>query len=419
MKITSMYDVELSGRKVLLRLDINSPIDPATKRIVNDNRIRKSIPTLEYLIERNAAIAIIAHQGDTLDYQNLIPLTEHAERLGELLAREVRYVDDVCGPTAQAVASALAPGEIVILGNLRYLTEEVSTFENNVPLEAPDMLSTWLVRGLAPHFDVYINDAFAAAHRNAPSMVAFQELLPSAAGRLFFDEVSALTQVMTRPERPAVFLLGGAKISDAFGMMERVLGNGSADTILTVGVTGLVFLIADGYHLGTKVEEFLKKRSLDLFVEPARRYLTEYPGRIRYPVDLAYPSPDGARAEVSVDGELPDSLFPDIGGGTITAFKEVIAAAGTVFVNGPAGIFEDPTWEVGTRELWRAIADAPGYTVVGGGDSVSATSRFTDPTKMSYICTAGGAMVRFLSGKKLPLVAAMEKAWAKSNDQGE
>ena len=410
MKITSMYDIELRGRKVLVRLDINSPIDPASKGIVNDNRIRKSVPTLEYLVEQNAAIAIIAHQGDTLDYQNLIPLEEHAKRLGKLLGRDVRYIDDVCGPTAQEVAAALKPGEIVILGNLRYLSEEVSTFENVVPLEASEMQGTWVVRGLAPHFDVYINDAFSAAHRNAPSMVAFQQLLPSAAGKLFFDEVSALTQVMTAPTHPAVFLLGGAKISDAFGMMEQVLSNGSADTILAVGVTGLVFLLAEGYALGAKTEEFLKKRSLDLFVAPARRYLAEYPGRIRYPMDLAYDRGGNSRAEVSVDEDMPNAVFPDIGKKTIEAFTEIISTAGTIFVNGPAGVFEDPIWELGTRELWRAVAAAPGYSVVGGGDSVSAANRFTDPSQMGYVCTAGGAMVRFLSGKKLPLIVAMEQA---------
>jgi phosphoglycerate kinase len=267
------------------------------------------------------------------------------------------------------------------------------------------------VRSLAPLFDFYINDAFAAAHRNAPSMVAFQELLPSGAGTLFFDEVTALTKVMENPPKPAVFLLGGARINDAFGMMEQVLSNGSADTIITVGVTGLVFLIADGYDLGPKVTEFLEKRSLDAFVEPAKKYLQEYPGKVRYPVDLAYEASDGTRAEISVDGELPDALFPDIGGKTVREYKEVLKEAGTIFVNGPAGVFEEPKWEIGTRELWQAVANAPGYSVVGGGDSVSATSRFTDPKKMSYICTAGGAMVRFLSGKKLPLIAAMEKAW--------
>lgn len=412
-----MKDVEVHRKKVLLRLDINSPIDPKTKKIVNDNRIRKSIPTLEYLIEQDAAVAIIAHQGDTLDYQNLIPLAEQAERLSELLGRTVAYIDDVCGPAAQETVKSLQPGELAILGNVRYLTEEVSSFENNVPLAAEEMTDTWIVRNLAPLFDLYINDAFAAAHRNAPSMVAFQEVLPSAAGTLFFDEISALTKVMEAPPKPAVFLLGGAKISDAFGMMEQVLANGSADTILTVGVTGLVFLIADGYALGDTVMEFLKKRSLDLFIEPARGYLTDYPGRIKYPEDLAFEAQDGSRSEARVDGELPDTLFPDIGSQTVAAYKKIIATAGTIFVNGPAGVFEEPKWEIGTRELWRAIAEAPGYSVVGGGDSVSATSRFTDPKKMSYICTAGGAMVRFLSGKRLPLIAAMERAWEHAENQ--
>lgn len=398
---------------MLLRLDINSPIDPKTKRIVNDNRIRKSLPTLEYLLKQETAIAVIAHQGDTEDYQNLIALSEHAERLGELLGREVHYLDDVCGPSAQEAVRAIRPGEIVILGNLRYLTEEVSSFEKHVPLEPGEMNNCWHVRTLAPLFDIYINDAFAAAHRNAPSMVAFQELLPSAAGTLFFDEVTALTKVMEAPPRPAVFLLGGARINDAFGMMEQVLSNGSADTILTVGVTGLVFLLADGYDLGPKVSEFLAKRSLDGYVEPAKKYLAEYREKIRYPKDLAYEAPDGSRGETGVDGELPDALFPDIGGKTVREYKAVIQEAGTIFVNGPAGVFEEPKWENGTRELWRAVAEAPGYSVVGGGDSVSATSRFTNPEQMSYICTAGGAMVRFLSGKKLPLIAAMEKAWDK------
>jgi phosphoglycerate kinase len=411
MKMTGMREMDLSRKKVLLRLDINSPIDPRTKKIVNDNRIRKSLPTLEYLLSQDAAIAVLAHQGDTLDYRNLIPLDEHAGRLSELLDRRVRYIDDVCGPAARDVVQALQPGEVVILGNVRYLTEEVSTFEDSVPLDPPEMVGTWIVRSLAPLFDVYINDAFAAAHRNAPSMVAFQEVLPSAAGALLFDEVNALTRVMTRPERPAVFLLGGAKISDAFGMMEHVLGDGSADTVLTVGVTGLVFLLADGYDLGERVDEFLFKRGLHVFIEPARRYLSDFAGRVYYPLDLAWEKPDGGRAEVSVDDNLPGVLFPDIGSKTIEAYRKVIAAAGTIFVNGPAGVFEDPPWDVGTRELWKAVADAPGYSVIGGGDSVSAAARFTDPDKISYICTAGGAMVRFVSGTKLPLIEALETAW--------
>lgn len=410
MSIRSMKDMDLRGKKVLLRLDINSPIDPATKLIVSDHRLKKSLPTLRYLADQNAAVAILAHQGDTLDYPNLIPLEEHARKLTRLLDRPVAYIDDVCGPAAVQRVKDLNAGEFVILGNVRYLTEEVSSFEDHVPLEAPDMRNTWIVRRLAPLFDAYINDAFAAAHRNSPSMVAFQQILPSGAGILFFDEISALTKVMKKPDRPAVFLLGGAKISDAFGMMDQVLSNGSADLILTAGVTGLVFLLADGVDLGPATAEFLRKRSLDVFVEPAQQYRRNYPGKILVPSDLAYPGPEGERKEVPVGRNLPDRLFPDIGAQTVDRYRQVLAGAGTIFVNGPAGIFEDPLWEFGTRELWKAVAASPGYSVVGGGDSVSAVNRFTNPKDIGYICTAGGAMVRFLSGRKLPLIQAMENS---------
>ena len=303
----------------------------------------------------------------------------------------------------------LREGDAVLLGNLRYLCEEISTFEDAVKLTAPQMLNTWLVRSLAPLFDLYVNDAFAAAHRNCPSMVAFQELLPSAAGPLFFNEVSALTKVMQTPEHPAVFLLGGAKISDAFGMIEQILAGGIADKILTSGVTGQVFRMASGLDLGPSTAKFLKDRSLDIFIEDAAGYLKNYPEKILMPVDVAYKK-GGRRMEASMDNLPGDEMYMDIGRKTIALYLEEIKNAGTVFVNGPSGVFEEEVFEVGTRDLWRGIAEAPGYTVIGGGDSVSAAARFTDPARMSYICTAGGAMVRFLSGKKLPLIEAMEKA---------
>ena len=216
-------DFDYSSKRVLLRVDINSPIDPDTKLIVNENRIQKSLPTIRKLLDKGAMLAIIAHQGDTLDYQNLIPLEEHAKKLSAYLGTEIAYLDDVSGPAAQETIKALQPGEAVLLGNLRYLSEEISTFENSVKLKPDEMLDTYLVRGLAPIIDYYVNDAFAAAHRNAPSMVAFQEIKPTAAGDLLFDEVSALAKVMAAPEHPSVFVLGGAKISDAFGMMKQVL----------------------------------------------------------------------------------------------------------------------------------------------------------------------------------------------------
>lgn len=409
-------DFDVSGKTVLLRVDINSPINPATKRIANDNRIRESIPTIQKLIDGGAKIAMIAHQGDTLDYQNLIPLNEHAEKLSALLGRTVEYIDDVAGPAAIDRVKALKAGDIVLLGNLRYLCEEISTFETAVKLKADEMLDTYLVRRLRPYVDMYVNDAFAAAHRNAPSMVAFQEILPTAAGDLMFKEISALDVVMKTPEKPSVFVLGGAKISDAFGMMKTVLQNGSADKILTSGITGEIFLIASGKDIGPTKMKFLADRSLLEFVEPAKEYLKDYPGKIEMPRDLAYREND-RRQEIAVDQLPVDKMFMDIGSQTLADYDAILQAAKTIFVNGPAGVYEDPLFEKGTKELWHAIARSPGYSVIGGGDTVSAAAQFIDIKEISYVCTAGGAMVRYLSGKKLPLIEAMEKAYAKHSNR--
>ncbi len=409
-KIRSMDEFSYDNKTVILRVDINSPIHPETKKIMSDNRIKKSIPTIKYLLDRKAKVAIIAHQGDTLDYHNLIPLKEHAEKLSGLLGQEIRYIDDVCGLAAREEIRNLGPGEAILLGNLRYLSEEISSFEDVVKLEPKDMVNTYLIRSLAPLADYYVNDAFAAAHRNAPSMVAFQEVLPTAGGLLLEKEINALCKVMESPDRPNVFVLGGLKISDAFGMMKQVLENGSADKILASGVTGNIMLMAKGYNLGDKNKKFIKDRSLDMFIEPAKQYLRDYEHKIIFPVDLAFES-DGARQEISID-ELPaNELYLDIGSKTIEIFKETLKSAGTIFVNGPAGVYENKLFENGTKEIWNSIAEAEGYSVIGGGDTVSAAQHFIDTDKINYVCTAGGAMVRFLSGVKMPLIEAMKKAY--------
>jgi len=357
---------------------------------------------------------MIAHQGDTLDYQNLIPMAEHAAILSRLTGRRIAYIDDVCGPAARAAVTSLRDGEAVLLGNLRYLAEEISGFEKEVKLTAGGMLGTWLVRSLAPLADLYVNDAFAAAHRNAPSMVAFQELLPSAGGIHLVEEYAALKAVKDDPKRPCVFALGGAKISDAFSMMRKVLEDGAADWILASGVTGLLMLIARGEDLGSATAVFLREKALDAFLPEAKELLARWGDRFVLPVDLAFEAA-GERAEIEVDaldGERFDgTTFPDVGSKTIALFKARVESAGSVFVNGPVGVYEDPRWEEGTREIWKAIADAPGYTVVGGGDTISAAARFTDLAKYGYVCTGGGAMVRFLAGKRLPLIEAMERAF--------
>ncbi|PIE03314.1 MAG: phosphoglycerate kinase, partial [Spirochaetales bacterium] len=208
MKIKTLDDFQFAQKRVLLRVDINSPIDPQSKKIVNENRIKKSLPTINKLLNGGAKLAIIAHQ------------------------------DDVCGPAALTAYNDLNYGEALIMGNLRYLTEEISTFENDVKLTPEAMQDCYLIRSLKGQFDLYVNEAFAAAHRNAPSMVAFQEFLPACAGDLFVAEVSNLDKILKSPDKPSVFALGGAKISDAFGMMNQVLENGTADKIICSGITG-------------------------------------------------------------------------------------------------------------------------------------------------------------------------------------
>lgn len=407
--IKSIIGVDVKGKTVLFRPDINSPIDSSGK-IVNRNRLEKTVPTLKYLSDGGAKIAIIAHQGDTLDYQNLIPMREHAEILSELSGVKVDYIDDVAGDAAIAAIGNLKEGEAILLGNLRYLTEEVSTFEKDVKLTPQQMLNTYLVRRLGGEADIYVNDAFSAAHRNAPSMVAFEELMPSYAGPLFFKEYEALWRVMNCAEKPVVFVLGGAKISDAFGMMGKVLKDGVADKILTMGVTGVVMRLAEGKKIGKLYEKWLSDHDLTVFVDQAKELLRDYKDKFILPVDFAVEE-NGVRKEVSLD-ELPldDKMFLDIGENSIAAFESAIAEAGTIFVNGPAGVYENPIFAEGTRRVWKAVAAAKGYSVIGGGDTVTAASKFVNVADIDYVCTAGGAMVRFLSGKTLPLIRAMSKA---------
>ncbi len=422
-RMRSLDDVVVTGRTVILRPDINSPIDVKTKKIINTNRLEKAIPTLKYLLDNGAKVAIIAHQGDTLDYQNLIPLAEHAQILSNLSGYTIEYIDDVCGPAAQSRVKALKEGEAVLLGNLRYLGEELTAFEKEVKLTPTEMLDTWLIRSLAPLADLYVNDAFAAAHRSAPSMIAFQEVMETVGGRQLFGEYEALSKVASTPIHPCVFFLGGGKISDAFGMMRNVLSSGTADRILTGGITSDVMLLASGVELGERTRAFLAQRVLTGFIQEAEELLQTWPDRFILPTDFAYER-DGKRAEATIEEiahsrELQQQLFVDLGERTIAAYTKEIEGAGSVFVNGPAGIYEDERWELGTKEIWRAIAAAPGYTVVGGGDTITAAERFTNLGDFSYVCTAGGAMIRFLSGKKMPLIVAMERAWERDRAQKE
>ena len=326
MRITSLDDVDVRGRTVLLRPDINSPIDRETGKIVNENRIDKSLPTIKDLADAGARLVIIAHQGDTLDYHNLVSLEEHAGKLASKLGREVKFIDDVAGPAARSTIQELRDGEILLLDNIRILTEEVSTFENAVKLTPEEMTRTYLVRNLAPLVDLYVNDAFAAAHRNAPSLVGFQELVPAAGGRLLVDEVNSLSSVAEDPDRPCLFVLGGLKISDAFSMMAKVLRDGTADSVITSGVTANVMLWARGVDIGDPSREFITDRSLDSFLPQATAWQEEFGDRISVPTDVAVEGDDGQRIEIQVADLPTDRLIIDIGSDTIARYEGLIGS---------------------------------------------------------------------------------------------
>lgn len=414
--ILTLDDFKFAGKTVILRVDINSPIDPQTKRISNDNRIRKSAPTIRELAEAGARIVMLAHQGDTEDYHNLISLEEHAERLTALLGRPVGFIDDIVGPAALERVKALRDGEILLLNNVRYLTEEVSTFVNFVKLTPAQLAQTWLVRKLAPLADYYVCEAFAAAHRYSPSLVGFAEVLPSAGGRLFIEEFGALARVKETPKHPSVYVLGGARIADAFSMMKQVLSEGAADVVLTSGLTGEVMTLAKGYRLGEPTERLIADKGLSPFVDAARELLATFGDRILSPVDFAID--DGGRKELKLEDLPVPHLLVDIGEETIAQYTRVIQSAATIFVNGPAGVYEKPVSAKGTERLWNAIADAPGYSVIGGGDSVAAGAKFGVLERMGYVCTSGGGMVRFLSGQELPVVTALRRAAQRYLEKG-
>jgi len=270
------------------------------------------------------------------------------------------------------------------------------------------MGQTRLVRNLAPLAHYYVCEAFAAAHRSAPSLIGFAERLPAAGGRLFVKELNVLTGLKENPAQPCVYVLGGARIADAFSMMRCVLEEGAVDHVLTSGLTGEVMLLAQGYRLGDPTERLINNKGLIPFIDQAQELLEHYGDWILYPIDFAVDN--GGRKEIGLDDLPMDHLLVDIGEQTISRYLEIIDQAATIVINGPAGVYEQPVSAMGTERLWTAIANARGYSIIGGGDSVAAAFRFGVQDRMGYICTSGGGMVRFLSGQTLPVVEALRRA---------
>jgi phosphoglycerate kinase len=412
--ILTLDDFDLEGKTVLLRVDINSPLDPTTKRIKDETRICRCLPTIRELSRMGARTVILAHQGDPLDYQNFTPLAQHAEALARLLGQPVFHLDDVAGPGARSRVSTLKDGDVLLLENVRIHTEETILFEEKVRLAPAEQAGTYVVRNLAPLADLYVCDAFAAAHRSEPTLVGLPQVLPSAAGRLFEEELQALTQVRNQPARPCLFLLGGAKILDAFKMMRTALESGTADAVLTTGLTGEIMLLAAGHDLGEATTGYITRKGLLEFVEPARELLIAHGERLHYPLDVAFRS-GGRREELARDSLPAPGLVEDIGQQTVDHYSQHIAIAGTVFVNGPAGMYEERESQLGTQALWTTMAESSAFTVIGGGDSIAAAREFGLLDGFSYVCTAGGGLVRFLAGEPLVVVEALQEAAARDS----
>lgn len=404
--IRTLDEVDVGGRTVLCRIDINEPIDRSTGGLKDISRIEACLPTIRELAARGAKVVLLAHQGSDIEYKNYYTTEPHAEILAQGLDRPVRFIDDVCGPAARSAIRALEDGEILLLDNVRFLAEEQTLFEQNLQLSHPRQAETLLVRKLTPLADLYVCDAFAAAHRDQPSLCGFEQVLPSAMGRLFEREFSVVSGLMESPAHPCVFVLGGAKVSDAFLMARTVLDRDIADTVLCGGLVGNIMLWARGTAIGEASAAFIRKQGYEPYVDRARDILRHHADRIVLPDDLAA-IVAGERKEFPVTG-LPDDVpFVDIGKRTAMRFKRHIVEAKTVFVNGPMGVFEDPLSEAGTREVWEGIAETAGFTVLGGGDSIAATNKYGLMDRMGYVCTGGGALIRFLTGEELPVVKAL------------
>jgi len=401
--IKTIDDFDFKGKTALVRVDFNSPIDPKTKKVLDDTRIKAhGESTIKELSQKGARVVILAHQGRPGD-PDFTPLKEHAQLLGKILGKPVKYVDDVFGEKAQKAIKELKNSEILVLDNVRNFAEEQ---KKGTPEEHA---KTEMVRKLAPLADVFVNDAFAAAHRAHVSIVGFTAVLPSVAGRIMEREVKALTKVVQNPEKPCVYVLGGAKADDALKISQYVLKNKIADHVLTGGVVGHLFLAAKGIDLGKPNMEFLEKKELMPFIPGIKELMNSYPRNIEVPVDLVVEA-DKKRMEIPVN-KLPTN-YPifDIGPETVKKYVAIVRGAKSIVVSGPMGVFENKQFAFGTTKTFEAIASSKAFSLVGGGHSIAAVEELGLANKMGYVSTAGGALIEFLMGEKLPGVVALEKA---------
>jgi phosphoglycerate kinase len=395
MEKKTVRDIDVNGKRVLMRVDFNVPLD-ADRHITDDTRIVAALPTIQYLLDHNAAVILMSHlgrpDGKVVDKLRMAPL---AQRLSELLHRPVQTATDCVGSDVEAQARALQPGQVLLLENLRFHKEE----EKNDPEFA---------RQLAALGEVYVNDAFGTAHRAHASTEGVTHYLPAVAGFLMEKEINFLGKTLEHPERPFVAIVGGAKVSDKIAVLERLIE--MADSILIGGGMANTFLAAEGYEIGDSLFEESKVEMARALLDKARAKQVE----LHLPVDVMVADRFAADAEhkvVPVNAVAKGWRIMDIGPATIEDFRTVLANAKTIVWNGTLGVAEMPAFAVGTNAIIDILAQRTGegaITVIGGGDSAAAVEQAGAADKMTHVSTGGGASLEFLEGRVLPGVAALQ-----------
>ncbi|MGZ4916615.1 MAG: phosphoglycerate kinase [Halobacteriota archaeon] len=402
----TLDDVDLAGKTVLLRVDINVPVDRQTLRISQSERLQAAAASLAEIAQSDAKVVTLAHQGRAGDY-DFLPLDQHAAVLRGTLGSKFSFLDDTIGVAARERIKALKPQEMLLLQNVRFLAEE--TLERTPEEHSKSIL----VQRLSALADVFVNDAFSAAHRSQASLVGFTCTLPSVAGRTMEKELRFDKQAFDNPKRPVVYFFGGSKPDDLVEAMQYALNKGTVDCVLTAGVLSQVCLLAQGVHIGDDTTNFLKGRGYLNCLEDVKRLLGQFSEHIRVPVDVAYKRND-KREERDLNHPSDNGVIVDIGGKTIDAYRSIINGAGTIVAKGPAGMYENRNYARGTKAVLEAIGSSHAFSLIGGGHTLSAVRELgIDETEFSYVSLGGGAFIDYLSGKKLPAYEALKQAEAR------
>ena len=395
MRFLTIDDFNLKGKTVFLRVDMNCPIDNETLEISGTKRIEETVETIDSLKE--SKIVMASHQG-RVGNKDYTSMEKHAMVLEKLINRKIKYVDDVIGAAAQNEIKKLNDGEILLLDNLRLCAEE------NYEFSGSDAEKTLMVQRLSKLLDVCVLDSFPSAHRAHPSIVGFPYVLPSCAGRLVEREVKKLDEIMSITKAPHVIVLGGKKVDDRLEAIRLLIENQRASNVLLTGLIGNVFLRAQGRirsSLGIKREQEI--------VAKAHTLIGEFPDVFSTPVDVAIEQ-NGSRVELDIRELNKDDQIFDLGPKTIEHYSKIISGAGTVFISGPAGFFEKEGYDYGTKALLEAVSNSMATTIVSGGHLTSALKKFGLAEKITHISTAGGALVRYLTGTKLPMIQSLEES---------